>query len=239
MKKTSPQVISSKTNRMRIVSVCVVIFLYALFALTIRSYLPETDKLISLVTGIYKTIGYPLVFFSALAEATFPVGMYFPGSTIVMLGTALSKTGEILWLYVYLCAVTGCMSGYCINYFLGKYGWLKFLRVLGLEKGLDEAKKKLSGNEKKSYVFGYMSATTGAFLSSAAGVMHIPFKRFFFWTLLSQSVWSAVWGGIVYIFGYVVVEIFIKYLIFIIWGSIALYLLKVYLFKKDSNPEVL
>lgn len=235
MKKTPPsQVPVGEKTWIKIISVSVVVILYALFAITIRSYLPETAKLIEIVTTIYKTVGYPLVYFSALGEATFPVGMYFPGSTIVMLGTALSRTGQILWINVYLCAVAGCMSGYCLNYVLGRYGWLRFLRVLGLEKGLDEAKKKLAGNEKKSYLFGYMSATTGAFLSSAAGVMHIPFKRFFFWTLLSQSFWSAVWGGIVYVFGYVVVEIFLKYLIFIIWGSILVYLVKVYLFKSKQ-----
>lgn len=222
----------SNNKTLAIIIFSLLLVCYIIFVVLLRINLPETEKLIQIVNTVYRTIGYPLVYGAATAEATFPVGLYFPGSTIVMLGSALSRTGEILWLFVYLCAVAGCMTGYSINYFLGRHGWVRFLRVLGFEKGLDQAKHKLQENERKAIAFGCMSATTGAFLSTSAGMMKIPFWRFFFSALLAQSFWSALWGAIAYIFGYAFVELFLKYIIFIIWGVVIVYLLKVYLIKK-------
>lgn len=199
---------------------------YVTLIIYIKTTFPNTQVFLQAVSALYETYGYVLVFFGALIESTFLIGLYFPGSAVVLLGAALSKTGILQFPLVILLGTIGLCIGYSINYFLGKHGWFHVLSVIGLEKGIYEAEKRLTKHTYKTIFLGYVNPGTASFISTASGVLKIPFKNFLIVSILSQSFWSLVWGSLAYFFGLPLIELFIQYFGYVIGIGIAILFLK-------------
>ena len=209
----------------------IVIYVAAIFL--IKGRLPTPEDLINTIREWYVLYGNYLIFFAALLEATFLLGLYVPGSTVILFGAALSKSGAIGLPSVLFLANVGLLMGYTINYFLGKYGWYHVLSKFGLDKGLDEAKEKLQKHGGKAIFVGYIFPNGGAFLSTAAGVMKMPFGKFFLYSVLAQTFWIVVWGGVAYFIGPVFVDLFMKYFSYLVLGIIGIYIVRKYIFAKQ------
>jgi len=205
-------------------------YIVAIFFITGR--LPTPADLLRSIREWYLLYGNYLVFVAALLEGTFLLGLYVPGSTIILFGAALSKSGAIGLPSVLFLATVGLLLGYTINYFLGKYSWYHILSKFGLEKGIDEATDKLRKHGGKAIFVGYVFPNGGAFLSTAAGVMKMPFGKFFIYSVLAQTFWILVWGSIAYFLGSVFVDLFMKYFGYVIVGIIGIYIIKKYLLSK-------
>lgn len=202
----------------------ILFLLYAVFIFFIKQKVPQDpNEFIIFVKGFYKDYGYYLIFFGALFEATFLVSFFVPGSTVILLGAALSRTGVVEFPLVILIGTAGLVTGYVINYFLGKYGWYRLLVIFGLEKGIKNAEEKIKKHGAKAIVLGYISPGPAAFISTAAGVLEMPFRKFLLLSVICQFFWSVFWGSIAYVFGVVVVETIlvfvIRYFIPIIIGT--------------------
>ena len=91
--------------------VCVIFFIYRV--------LPRPEMLLGILIDLYKQYGYAIVLIGAFLEGLFLVGMYVPGSTVVLLGAALSKTGVLSFPITIGLGVAGLVAGYIVNYFLG------------------------------------------------------------------------------------------------------------------------
>lgn len=210
----------------------VIIVVYVAAVFLIKGRLPTPADLLDTIKDWYMLYGNYLVFFAAFLEAIFLLGLYVPGSTVILFGAALSKSGAINFPIVLLLADVGLLMGYTINYFLGKYGWYHVLLKFGLEKGLDDAKEKLHKHGGKAIFVGYIFPNGGAFLSTAAGVMRMPFGKFFLYSALSQIFWILVWGSVAYFIGPVFVDYFMKYFGYIVLGIIGIYIFRKYVLKK-------
>ena len=117
----------------------------------LRGRIPQSPgELIKLITALYGQYGYFIVITGAFFEGLFPVGMYIPGSTIVLLGAVLSKTGVIAFPLVIILGTIGFVFAYTVNYFLGKHGIYRVLSFLGLENEINSAKIKLEKNQAKA-----------------------------------------------------------------------------------------
>lgn len=216
----------------------VVIYLIVLYAIKVQ--IPDSESLVQLLTLWYATYGYPLIFLAAFLEGTFVISFYVPGSTAVLLGAAISKTGVIQFPWVVFFATLGLVLSYCVNYALGKHGWYHALSRMGLEKGLHEASEKLHTHKKKTFFLGYFHPGSASFISTAAGVSNVPFKEFLFYTVCSQIIWSLLWGSLAYIIGMTLVELFIKYFTYVVIVLIAIWLVKRYLYRrKHMNLPIL
>lgn len=194
--------------------------------------LPKPEDLLRAIEGVYRSVGYPLVFLAAIMESTFLLGFYVPGSTVILFGAALAKTGAVSFPVVLLLGTLGLLIGYTINYFLGRYGWYHVLSQFGFDKGIQEAEKKLKQHGGKALFVGYLFPNGAAFMSTAAGVLKMPFQKFLLWSIASQTFWSLLWGSIAYTFGMLFVEAFMKYFGFIVWGVIGIWILRKYVFTK-------
>lgn len=217
----------------------VIILLFYLTLLTIlRLKLPETKAIIEIVTTFYTTYGYPTVFLSGLIEGIFLIGFYFPGSAAILLGAVVARTGAVFLPFIMLVGTLGLLTAYCINYFLGKHGWSHILSRFGFADTLTRTEKKLTEHGTKALFFGYISPSSGALLSTAAGTLKMPFKRFFLLSLISQSFWSIMWGSIAYALGSVFVEVFLNYLVYIVMGIVAFIFLKEFWkqWKEKATP---
>lgn len=199
------------------------LFGYIGIVLFFREKIPPQEVLLNTLKQLYGSYGYYLVFFGAFLEATFLVSLYVPGSTVILLGAALSKTGVVSFPLVLLLATLGLVMGFCVNYALGRYGWYHVLAKLGAEKAVALAKDKLKKDEYKTMFLGYLHPTGASFVSTAGGVLKMPFRKFFIISIVSQFFWSLLWGGLAYMVGMSLVEFFVKYfgllvgVVFVIW----------------------
>lgn len=189
----------------------VIILIYVIGIIYIRGKIPSAAELIVELQALYVRFGYLLVLVAALLEGLFLVGMYVPGTAAMLLGAALSKTGVVSLPLIILIGTAGLVTSQCINYFLGKYGWYHVLSKFGLQRGLDEAKKKLEKHQGKAILLGYISPNPASFLSTAAGLAHMPFRKFLLLSIIAQLFWATVWGVTAYLIGAVFVEYFLKF----------------------------
>lgn len=197
----------------------------------IRGQLPDPKTLIASIKEFYSVYGYFFSFFGAFLEGLFLVGMYIPGSTVVLLSAVMARAGVLSFPVAYLLATAGFLLAYCINYALGRYGWYHILAKFGMEGGITMAKNKLHEQKSKAILVGYIIPGSAAFLSTAAGVTHYPFRDFFLASLVAQLFWGLVWGGLAYIFGLPLVEFILKYFIFVIIAVGVGFVVKSFLWK--------
>jgi len=198
-----------------ILTLLLVVSIYGILIFFLHGKIPDAATIIQFIRELYKTYGYFIVFFGAILEGIFLVGNYVPGSAVILLGAAISRSGELQFPLIILFGNIGLQIGYSINYMLGRYGWYHVLARFGLEAGIDKTKKKLEENDRKTIFLGYISITTAAFVSTAAGVLRMPFKRFMILSIISQLCWSLLWGSIAYFLGFAIVEIALKYFAYI------------------------
>lgn len=189
---------------------------YGVIVIILRLNIPDSETLLSLIKDLYGRYGYYLIFIGALFEAMFLITLYVPGSAVILLGAAISKTGIIQFPLALLVAVCGLLIGYSINYILGKYGWYHVLLQIGLEKGIEMAKKRLEKHQTKTILLGYFHPSGASILSTAAGVLKIPFRKFISLSFIAQVFWAILWGSLAYSFGLPLVEFFIKYFSYVV-----------------------
>lgn len=204
---------------------------YIAVSIFIRSKFSDTASFIKTIENIYANFGYPLIFFGAFLESMFLIGLLVPGSVVLLTGAALSRTGVIDFPYVFILGTSGLITGYAVNYFLGKYGWYHILFFLGLQKGVDAGKHKLKKQGIKTLFLGYFFPGSGSLFSTASGILKMDFKKFILVSVAAQCFWSLVWGVIAYFFGIELVGFIIKYFVFVVLGIAAVWGIKRFVLK--------
>src|SRR3989344_435420 len=205
---------------------------YFIFFIFVKGRIPDAETFLEFIKDLYKTYGYYLVFFGALLEGMFLVGLYVPGSVTGLLGASLSKTGVVQYPIVLVLAAFGLVIAYSINYLLGRYGWYHVMARLGFGKGLNVAKDKLEKHQAKTIFLGYIHPGSASFLSTAAGILKIPFKRFIILSFLAQSLWGILWGSLAYFLGLPMVEFILKYFVFVLPTILAIWVVRKIVIKK-------
>ena len=208
--------------------------IYIGFIIFFKSKFPDSQSFIDIVKNLYSTHGYVLIFFGALFEGLFFIGFYVPGSAILILGAAFSRMGIVSYPLVLLIGTLGLVLGYVANYLLGRYGWYKVLSGVGFKKGIESAKHKLVQHQAKTIFLGYFFPNSASFLSLAAGVLHVPFRRFLLLSILAQSIWSFIWGTIAYWFGIPFVEFAFKYFFIILLFILGIWIAKRLIKRKNQ-----
>jgi membrane protein DedA with SNARE-associated domain len=147
--------------------------------------------------------GYWIAFFAAFLETTIGIGLFLPGSTIILILGALSArgsvdTGDLLWF-----AVLGAILGDNINYYLGRrYGarWLEkgfwFLRSNHIEKARDF----MDAHGAKSVFLGRFVPSVKEVVPFIAGSVKMNKRTFMLWNVLGAVGWGFQWVLAGYIF---------------------------------------
>ncbi len=161
----------------------------------IHNLLPSTTHL--------QSFGYWIAFLAALLETTFVVGMFLPGSTVLLLIGAFSATDQLDFQGVFWFAVAGAILGDNINYWLGQhYGrrWLKggvwFLRQAHFE----QARLFFDRHGAQSVFLGRFVPTIKEVVPFIAGSVGMRHRSFIFWNLLGAVGWGLEWVGGGYLF---------------------------------------
>lgn len=192
--------------------------------------LPTSDILLSKIKIWFDIYGYPVLFLSAILEGMLVVGGYFPGTFIIVVSVLLIKSIPELIIVVSI-GTFGLFLAHNLNYVLGKYGWHKLLIKFGAKNQIEESKEKLLKKGPVAIFSSYWLLSLGALVDTAAGIIHMPFRKFFIYSLFAGIFWNFLVGIIVYNIGTPVLavvssggytELFTQLSIVLIWILILL-----------------
>jgi len=148
--------------------------------------------------------GYWIAAIATLFETVLILGLFFPGSTIVLIFGALSAAGYYDFWRLMAFVVPFAILGDYINYKLGKkYGnkWLIkekwFLKQSYLAKG----KKFFDSYGAKSLSIGRLIPGLKETFPFIAGSMDTKISKFLLWDTAGAIAWSFEFLGIGYLFG--------------------------------------
>src|SRR6059036_1518594 len=83
-------------------------------------------ELIKLFGEFYDQYGYLVVFLGTLGENTAFLGFLLPGNSLALLGAVYARLGTLNLEWVILLATLGTISGYHIDYLLGRFVLARF-----------------------------------------------------------------------------------------------------------------
>ena len=147
--------------------------------------------------------GYFAVFFGIMLENA---GIPVPGETIIIIASVLAGQGVLKVHYVYITVVIGAIIGDNIGYWVGQNGGRPLLLKIGKlwrldEAKLNEAERNFLKHSNWAVFFGRFVALLRIFAGPLAGMIRMPWPRFFFFNATGAMVWAAVVVGLAYLFG--------------------------------------
>ncbi len=182
-------------------------------------YLVDFNLVIAFLSDNYRNYGPIILLLSGLIEGIVVIGLYFPGSTIILLGATLAGISVLPLWSVILWTTLGLTFAYIINFQLGLKGGKKFLEKVGFSRS-----SKLRSHIEKSniaYLWITFHPNIAAFAAVVMGVLRVDAKKALFGLILGQIFWSTFWGLIFYYFGmYIFNRIAFFAIIFIAAGLI-------------------
>lgn len=165
-----------------------------------------TDKILSLPIPVLQLWGYPIVFLSALLEASPFFGILIPGQTIVMIGGFYAKLDVLNIYYVIALSSLGAIFGDLIGYILGRAYGYSFIRDYGKyfffkKEYFDRTKELMNEHTGKTIIIGRFNSITRAFAPFVAGSSKVPYRKFIFYNIVGGISWGVFFSLVGYIFG--------------------------------------
>jgi len=168
--------------------------------------LPPEEVLIEMAKGYFEKYGLVTVLLAAIVEGALVVGWYLPGGLVIFLGVILASGDPYRATLSVIATIIGFCIAYTFNYFLGRYGWYQVLTVFGLKDSLQKAERSFQKHGYKAMLLSYWQPNLAALVSTSAGVLKTPFKKFFIYSTLATMLWSAFWGIMAYLVGQKILE---------------------------------
>ena len=137
--------------------------------------------------------GYDFIFLFSLIEALAFIGIFFPGSIVMVIAGFLAYMGIFNFPLLFLSAIVGALIGDLISYYLGKK---KGLEIKIGEKSIfkylyiPEAGEFLLKRRAISIVLGRFMGPTRPFVPFYLGAVGSCEKRFLFYDVIGVLVWS-------------------------------------------------
>lgn len=147
--------------------------------------------------------GYLAVFFGIMLENA---GIPVPGETIIVIASVMAGQGVLRIEYVYPAVVLGAIIGDNIGYWIGYSGGRPLLLKLGRmwrisEARITDAEKNFLRHSDWAVFFGRFVTLLRIFAGPLAGMIRMPWPRFFFFNASGAVVWAAVVVGLSYLVG--------------------------------------
>ncbi|PIZ70639.1 hypothetical protein COY07_06360 [Candidatus Peregrinibacteria bacterium CG_4_10_14_0_2_um_filter_43_11] len=191
--------------------VIVPVVILAIFAIVAIIYhlfnLPSYAEMKEWIKDAFAIHGYSVVFLGALAEGILLANWYLPGSVVMVMGVVFAKSNGMNPILVIGLIILGFLITTVFNYALGRYGWYRLLLKFGLRDAIERTKKRVKKQGLKIIFVTYFHPNVGALTATCAGILKLPFQRFFIYSLSALISWNVLWGMVVYISGPAIVEI--------------------------------
>ena len=150
--------------------------------------------------GLFDRFGAPVVFFSALAEATVGVGLIYPGVILIFLGGAFAGEQGTPVIWIFVLAILGTILGDTLSYGLGRWGGK---RIEGTRFGpqLRIGRAIISGRARwmiPTYHLNSWTRTLGPF---GAGALRMPLRVWMPLDYLGAVIANSAWVGAGFLLG--------------------------------------
>ncbi len=189
-------------------------------------------------------LGYWIAFLAVLLETVIGIGLFIPGSTIMLFMGALAARGyldigDLLWF-----AAIGAILGDNINYFIGKkYGRKIFTKGFWFvkPKHFKKGENFFENHGSKSVFFGRFVPSLKEIMPLIAGIFGMKRLTFMTWNILGAIGWSLAWVLPGYFFSKSLdfVKIWLTraglFLTIVIAVFVILYILKIFLVRKGKQ----
>ncbi|VVB79617.1 SNARE associated Golgi protein [uncultured archaeon] len=163
--------------------------------------LPVGEELVLITTNYFNHYGLVTVLIGALLEGFFIVGQYFPGGLIIFLGVISAGPNILRAAQVVLVVDVAFAIAYSLDYLVGRYGWYKIFMKFGLKHSLENAQDKLKKRGLSTILLSYWEPNLSSIMATAAGVLKLPFRKFFYYSLCGILIWETFWGVLVFNLG--------------------------------------
>jgi membrane protein DedA with SNARE-associated domain len=158
---------------------------------------------IDLLAPYIHSFGYLVAFLGMTFEN---MGIPVPGETALIVVAYFAAKGALnIWLVLPL-ALVGDVIGDSIGYAIGRYGGRpladRWGRIIRLDKRkIDAAEELFRENGGRTVFASQFSSITRLTGSIAAGLAHMPYKRFLLYDTAAAAVLVSLVGGATYFFG--------------------------------------
>lgn len=179
----------------------ILLAVYVTILTILKGAIPPADEIISHLEGLYSRFGYEIIFIGAFLEGALLIDLFIPGTSIVLFGAILTRTGVIEFPLYLLSAFCGFTLGFLLDYLLGYLGFSNIFKKLGLGVELEKAKDKLRKIGGRAFLLGYFHPDVATIFVTAAGIIRLPMKEFLIYNAIAGLFWLTFWSSIAYLAG--------------------------------------
>lgn len=153
----------------------------------------------------FQTLGYWLAFFAAFLESAFLVGLFIPGSTILLFLGIYATGGHLDWGVLLFFVIIGAVLGDNLNYWLGRcYGhkWIENGIGFLASEHFKKSQQFFLTHGGKSVFLGRFIPSIKELVPFIAGTMEMPQRKFMLWSILGAIGWGIQWLGAGFLFAH-------------------------------------
>ena len=161
------------------------------------------DRIFVAAKALFDRYGAPVVFLSALAEATVGVGLIYPGVIMMFLGAAFADEQGTPIAWVFGLAIAGTILGDLLSYGLGRWGgsWVEGTR---LGPHLRVGRSVVAGRARWLIPFYHLNSWTRTLGPFGAGALRLPLRVWAPLDFLGAVIANSAWVGAGWLLGRVV-----------------------------------
>jgi membrane protein DedA with SNARE-associated domain len=212
--------VSPKLWRTLAPAVTVLLIVVSLYLVWQAFHFPAETELIPVARAYFKEYGLVTVFFGALGEGLFLIGLYLPGTFVMLLGILFAGSNPARIVQVWAVIITGLVCAYAIDYAMGRFGWYRLFVAYGLRDSLEKARERLATRGISAVFTSFWQINIASLTATAAGTLQFPFPKFIICAACAAAAWMAFWVTIIVSLGPSALELVnLRFIIFalILW----------------------
>jgi membrane protein DedA with SNARE-associated domain len=145
--------------------------------------------------------GYAAVFIVPLLENSFFLGLIVPGAFIIVIAGIGAQQGLIDWYIALPLAILGAIIGDTLSYLGGRYAWVHVFGARRVEGWRAKWRDTFLENARWVILLYHFLGYTRLIGPTAAGVLHIPFRRWAPLDYAGVALWVVSFGAAGYVLG--------------------------------------
>ena len=158
------------------------------------------DQMFLIANDLFDRFGAPVVFASALIEATVGLGLIYPGVIMMFLGGAFADDQGTSIVLIWVLAIVGTMLGDTLSYALGRWGGGRLERSR-FGNQLRIGKMLVGGKALWLIPFYHLNSWTRTLGPFGAGAIRMPLRIWMPLDYLGAVIASSAWVGAGWILG--------------------------------------
>lgn len=149
--------------------------------------------------------GLLLIALIIFGESGMFIGFFFPGDTLLLSAGVFAAQGHLNIVTTILVIAAAAIAGDNVGYHIGKrYGRKLFRKPDGLifrQEYLQRAELFYETYGSKTMLFAHFVPVVRTFAPPVAGIAHMPYKKYFLYDAIGDTVWAVVVTMVGYWFG--------------------------------------